>query len=169
MQTRRAGRVSCSACRWSRRTREACAAGTPVPARGTVAYRQPDGAVLVRVLQTRVHEDRSASTVKLLFEFFFGYSRGRHRQLLSPGRTRSVKFLKRLDGAGGWGRKRCASRRVVVDRPARRPLPAVDASQEDIARFARDAELVLSRQVAANQIPHRKRRLVYSRVWGTPL
>src|SRR5438552_4361762 len=99
--------------------------------------RQAQRAVLVRVFQARVDQRRSASTVKLLFEIFFGDAGSRHGQLLSPGGTRRVKFSKILFLV------------ILVDGPALRSSPAMHTAQEDRARFTRDAELVLSGQVAA--------------------
>src|SRR5438132_1057980 len=115
--------------------------------------RQTQRAVLVRIFQARVDQRRSASTVKLLFEIFFGDAGSRHGQLLSPGRTRSVKFSK----LGNWHGVRQATILFLVflvNGPALRSSPAMHTAQEDRAGFTRDAELVLSGQVAAEPVPH---------------
>src|SRR5262249_55834277 len=58
-----------------------------------------------------------------------------------------------------FGRDGRACRGLALDRPARRPLSAVDAAQEDLTRLAPDAVVVAPREVAVEEIPkHRKPR-----------
>ena len=114
---------------------------------------QLHGTVLVRVFQADVENRRPLAAIQSFFQLFLGDALDGHGAILAVGVT-AVK-LRRAEPLARPGAGSVFGSLTLVDRPAIRPLSAMDAAEEDRAGRAGHPVVMPSREVAVQPIPHK--------------